>query len=419
MTSLRVAHVLRKYDPAQWGGTETHVAALAHHLPAQGCEVEVHAPLGPEAPDRALPPGVKLRRYHAFAPFLGPAAARRDLFANAGNIASLDEPLRLAFDRSLDLAHVHTQGRIGGAVRTAMRLTGRPYLVSVHGPKLAEGALVAAYTADRLEGLVDLGSPLGMLLGARRVLDDAARVICFNDDEHAALAARIGRRAMRMDHGVDRARFAAGDLARARARFTAFGDAPVVALVGRMAAQKNQLLAVRAFARGAPSDHHLALAGAETDAGYGALVAAEARALGVADRVHFLGNLAPESIPDLLARATLVVVPSTHEAFGLAVLEAWSAGKPVLFARKAGLADLARALPDESVAVPSLDEGAWIEKLRALLGDPGARAAAVSAGSALVAARFSWPKVAQRLDSLYREVLLEAREQRLARAKAA
>ena len=29
----RIAHVLRKYDPQAWGGTETHVAALTGALP--------------------------------------------------------------------------------------------------------------------------------------------------------------------------------------------------------------------------------------------------------------------------------------------------------------------------------------------------------------------------------------------------
>jgi glycosyltransferase involved in cell wall biosynthesis len=405
---MRVAHVLRKYDPAQWGGTETHVVAISRALGEQGWGVEVHAPLGPTTPDRALPDGVLLRRYRAICPFIGPGADRAALFANAGNIASLDEPIRLVADRGLALAHVHTMGRIGGAVRTAMRLSGRPYIVSVHGPLLAQGELVAADTAKRLERLWDLGRPLGMLLGARRVLDDAARVICFNDEEHAALTQRLGARAVRMDHGVDRARFASGDAARARGRFPELGDAPVVALVGRLAAQKNQVLAVRAFARGAPADHRLALAGAETDAGYRAQIVAEARAQGVADRVHFVGNLDPkEGVPDLLARAKLVMVPSNHEAFGLAVLEAWAASRPVLFARRAGLADLARALPDPSIAVESNTVEDWADRLKAALADDGYLAAHARAGADLVTSRFTWVRVGARLSALYEEVLAE------------
>src|SRR5262249_33740041 len=162
-------------------------------------------------------------------------------------IASLEEPIRLLLDRGLSLAHVHTLGRVGGGVRTAMRLTGRPYVLSLHGPVLARRDFVAEETARRQKGLWDLGRPLGLLLGARRVIDDAARVIVFNDDERAALSARVGSRALRMDHGVDEARFGGIDPEVARARFPELGEGRVVALAGRLDAAKNQLLALRAF----------------------------------------------------------------------------------------------------------------------------------------------------------------------------
>lgn len=415
---LRVAHVLRKYDPDAWGGAETHVVAVTRHLAGAGWAAEVHAPGGPRTPDRALAPYVPLRRYHAFCPFLGPAARRRALWDNAGNIASLHEPLRLVLDGGLALAHAHTLGRIGGAVRTAMRLTGRPYVVSVHGPLLAERAAAAEDVARRSAGLWDVGSPLGLVLGARRVLDDAARVIAFNDAEHAAIRARIGARAVRMDHGVDAARFAAGDAARARARWPSLGAAPVIVLLGRLAVQKNQILALRAFARGAPADHRLVLAGAETDAGYRARVEEEARALGVADRVHVLGNLDPEvEVPDLLARATLVLVPSMHEQFGIAVLEAWAAARPVLFANRSGLGDLARALPDPgAVTLTNDDEQAWAARIRSFTSSAPARAAAAAAGAALLQTRFRWEAVAQRLGEIYAEVLAEPRDGSCARS---
>lgn len=59
-SALQVAHVLRKYDPAEWGGTETHVAAVTRELSARGWKVEIHAPRGPTAVDRALAPDVAL-----------------------------------------------------------------------------------------------------------------------------------------------------------------------------------------------------------------------------------------------------------------------------------------------------------------------------------------------------------------------
>ena len=242
------------------------------------------------------------------------------------------------------------------------------------------------------------------------MIDDAARVICFNDEEQRALTARVGRRAVRMDHGVDFARFAKGNADRARLLWPALGDAPLIVQVARLCAQKDQLLAVRAFALAAPADHRLVLAGPETDRGYRAAIEAEARALGVFGRVHLIGNVEPADVPDLLARARVALVPSLHEAFGLSVLEAWAAGCPALFARVAGLADLAVALGDGAAefAVRERTPEAWAAALRRLLENAATRAAAAEAGASLAQARFSWDGVAARLAALYSEVLAEA-----------
>jgi glycosyltransferase involved in cell wall biosynthesis len=410
MTNKRVAHVLRKFDPSEWGGTETHVAEVTRRMLPLGFQGEVFAPEGPTG-SRGLDPRVPLHRYSAFCPFLGSPERRRALVASSGNIVSLSLIARLGLDEGIALSHLHTGNRIGGAVRTAMRLSSRPYVISIHGPLLAQAELVANDTANRMQGLRDIGQPFGLLLGARRVIEDAARVITFNDAELEAVKAKVGRRAVRMDHGVDAERLAGGDAERARTRWPELQGAPVVALVGRVCKQKNQLLAVRAFAAGAPKNHRLAFGGAETDPGYRRAVEDEARSLGVADRVHFLGNLDREKeVPDLLARAALVLVPSTHEAFGLAVLEGWAAQRAVMFANSSGLCDLARAAGDAAVVVPELDPSLWASAFKRYLGDDALRTAAADAGRKLVEERFRWDAVARRLGDLYDEVLEENRQ---------
>jgi glycosyltransferase involved in cell wall biosynthesis len=406
----RVVHVLRKYDPREWGGTETHVVEVTRQLVRMGWGCEVHAPRGPAAPDRSLDPQVSLVRYRSFNPFLGAASKRRALLSTAGNLVTLDEPLRLARDRGITLAHLHTAGRIGGAVRTAMRLTGRPYVISIHGPLIARRAWLEVEMSRRLSGLVDLGRPFGALLGARRVLHDAARVIVFNEEERVALTELVGQRVVRLDQGVNVERFQAGCGDRARQRWPRWASLPIVAVIGRLHPQKNQLLAVRAFARGAPADHHLVLAGAVVDPAYRAAVEQESAECGVASRVHVLGNLDPEEeIPDLLALARLVMVPSLHEAFGLTVLEAWAAACPVIVGDRSGLADLAEAVGEDGLRVPALEVEAWAAALRQCLSSPMRLEAAAQAGSALVRRRFTWEAVARSLHGIYQAVLEQRR----------
>ena len=195
---MHVAHVLRKLDPAAWGGVETHVHALAAALRARDVGGTLFAPR--RGPEDEAPGGAPVERYRALLPVLGPAERRRALWAVGGNLISLDLPLRLARDARFALAHAHTQRRVGGAVRVAMRHTGRPYVVSIHGPLLSAPAWVAEESARRRGRSLDVGQPWGALVGARRVLRDADRVIVFNRAEEAAVE---GRRREPRVAGVD------------------------------------------------------------------------------------------------------------------------------------------------------------------------------------------------------------------------
>lgn len=406
---IHVAHVLKKYNVHEWGGIETHVAAITAHLGRHGCRSRVYAPSGPTERGHALDDTVALSRYRAFCPFIGPPARRRAVIANGGNLASFDLVWQLWRDPSLQLAHLHTGLRIGGAARTAMALRRKPYVVSIHGPLYTDTTWMADETAKRYHRLIDVGQPIGLVLGSRRVIADAARVIAFNDEEHKQLQRRIGDRAVRFDHGVDVERFSSGDANRALKRWPALRGQCVVALIGRVCRQKNQLLAVRALAAAKRPEVRLVLAGGQTDPGYAETVRAEARSLGVADQVVWLGNLAPEIVPDALAMATLVLVPSTQEAFGMAVLEAWSAGRAVLFARRAGLADIARSLDDGQPALDTLEPADWGAAICAMLADPERRQRAADDGRAVIARRFDWHRHTDKLARLYRDVIDENR----------
>jgi len=64
----------------------------------------------------------------------------------------------------------------------------------------------------------------------------------------------------------------------------------------------------------------------------------QTEALGIADRVLFLGD--QEYIADLLPAADVFLLPSQHESFGLAALEAMSCGVPVVGSRIGGLPEV-------------------------------------------------------------------------------
>lgn len=97
--------------------------------------------------------------------------------------------------------------------------------------------------------------------------------------------------------------------------------------VGRMTSEKNQIHAVRVLPEVLLREPcaRLLLVG---DGSCRPAIEAEAKALGVADRVIFTGGRS--DIPQLLSAMDAFILPSFQEGFGIAALEAAAAGLPVV-----------------------------------------------------------------------------------------
>src|SRR5258708_27721287 len=89
---MRVAHVLRKYNPAEWGGTETAIQQLFTGLRKHGVESVVFCPQIKNhfAADPLAEAGCAVKRFRAFLPVLGLSSAeRQQQIAACGNLMSL------------------------------------------------------------------------------------------------------------------------------------------------------------------------------------------------------------------------------------------------------------------------------------------------------------------------------------------
>jgi glycosyltransferase involved in cell wall biosynthesis len=168
------------------------------------------------------------------------------------------------------------------------------------------------------------------------------------------------------------------DRAAARARFEVAEAARVVVCIARLAAQKRQDLLVAGW-RSVPAGAVLLIAGAGETADR---LARQVAALGMGDRIRLLGDRA--DVDWLLSAADVAVLPTDWEGLPISVLEAMSAGVPVVASAVPGLKGLGAAV--ELVAPGSA--AALAAGVRRLLTDR-ARAAELSrAGHALVRDRF-------------------------------
>lgn len=407
---LAVAQVPRRFVREEWGGTETVILETSVRLRERGHETSIVCPNALASSNEEEMRGVSIRRYPYFYPYLGLGSeARRQLDKKGGSMFSFSLMRALRRMPSLDLVHLHTMKRVGGIVRHVCRRRRIPYVVSLHGGLFDVPAQEAASFTAPTRGTLEWGKLLGWWVGSRRVLDDAAAVICVGKEEAERVRARYpDQRVVRLPNGVDQTRFESGDGGRFRRERGIPAGSRVLLAVGRIDPQKNQRFAVRLLREVLEQDPatRLVLIGPVTDAAYERRVRAEVRELGVDDRVDLVAGVDPfgQEIVDAYHAADAFLLPSIHEPFGIVILEAWSAGVPVIASRVGGVPSFVDDGVDGLLCPPN-DIGAFLGAWRRLSDEVALRDSMVSAGRAKVAREYDWRTVTGQLVDLYEEVV--------------
>jgi glycosyltransferase involved in cell wall biosynthesis len=133
-----------------------------------------------------------------------------------------------------------------------------------------------------------------------------------------------------------------------------------------------------------------------------AALEAEARRLGITDRVAFRGWQA--DVGAELAAMDVVAVPSLFEGFGTAAVEALLAGVPVVVSRRGGMPEYV-VDGETGLLVEPGDRAGLAGALRSLLGDPELRERLARAGEARVRSLFSPEASARAFEDLYDALL--------------
>ncbi len=127
--------------------------------------------------------------------------------------------------------------------------------------------------------------------------------------------------------------------------------------------------------------------------------------LGLADQVTFVGAVQQERLPFFYAAASVTVVPSSYESFGLVAVESLACGTPVVATRVGGLSTIVRD-GETGRLVPWRDPRLFAERIRDVLDDSALRAR-LAANARPSVERFDWGRIADEHLALYRQVLAE------------
>lgn len=383
MTNAEVALVTYSTKPR---GGVVHTLALAEALHALGADVRVHALGDPTAG------------------FFRPVTAPVTIVPGPPGDGTLEDKVSGSIDRLADaLAEtdaplLHAQDCIAARAAARVRDSGRAVTVirTVHHvDDFSSQVLMDCQRAAILEPDV----VLAVSQTWRQILDadygvtaevvpngvDVARFSTPDPTRTAQLRALVGavRRPLLLAVGGIEPRKGSDTLVRAVAEIKAHRDvAPVLAVIGGHSFQDHRAYRERVL-------------GLLPELGLGT------------DDVVLVGTVPDADVPQWYAAADVLAFPSVKEGFGLAVLEAMSAGLPVV---TSDLPVFREYLVDrrDALLVEPGDVAGLTAALVSALDDADLRRAMVTAGSA-VAARFTWQESAKTHLRIYTETARSGR----------
>ena len=386
---LKIAHVVRRYSPAEWGGTETVVMHTVEEQRALGHDPRVFCTAALQPPDARSTEDVAFFPY--FYPYFPMPAADRLKLDKKGGSPYAPKLFKAVAAFRPDVIHIHAGGRLAcAAVKLAKRL-GVPSVISLHGGAAAVPASELEEMLKPLKGKFPYGAILDRLFGLR--FDPLAKVdviICISHEEERRLKEKYpGRNVQYLPNGVD------GGKVRAAAR-----PGSNILCVSRIDYQKNQLALVELLA--ARPGCRLTLVGPITARWYADKIAARAKELGVGDRLTLVPGLPPGSaeLEAAFASANVFVLPSVHEPFGIVALEAMARGIPLIASNVGGLPDFVKDGENGLLFDPS-DPANLVRAFDRLVALPPERIEAMVSAARATADQFTWRSVIDRLMRLY------------------
>lgn len=390
------------------GGMNVYVAETAKRIAAQGIEVEIftRATSLAEPEVSELAPGV-LVRHIAAGPFEG--LRKEDLPAQLCAVTA--GVLRAETAKSegfYDLIHSHywLSGQVGWI---AQERWGVPLVHTMH-------------TMARVKNLTlaqgDLPEPAIREIGEEQVVTAADRLIANTHTEAKELIElyHADPNRVRVVHpGVDLDVFIPGNQSAAHNELGVSESAIVLLFVGRIQPLKAPDVLIEAAAEILKRNPELrsrlvvAICGGPSGSGLDrpdALLTL-ARDLGVSDVVRFVPPTSRDQLVKWYQVATVCVVPSYSESFGLVAIEAQACGTPVVAARVGGLPTAVRE-GISGVLVDGHKAGDWAKSILAVVTNETLRKKLIS-GAIDHASNFGWEDTTEKLISVYQEAVASSK----------
>ncbi len=364
---MHILHVYKDYFPVL-GGIENHVKALAEAQTAAGHQVTVLVcNRGPRAIEEKIN-GVRVIK--------------------VGRVTTLASmPISPGFPRALrslrpDITHLQAPYP-AGEVAQWLAGQGRPYVVSYQ----------ADVTRPEQRAIMRVYNPL-----FRRILRGAGRVLATSPNFAASspYLRAVAERVCIVPLGIDVARFAPARAASAARPFT-------LLFVGALRHYKGVDDLICALPHLSPKTRLLLAGDGPKRVEWETLGAA----LGLRERVTFLGQVGDDALPGLYHSADMFALPSNSpaESFGTVLVEAMASGLPCVTTEVGSGTSYVVQHNVTGFVVPPRSPEALADALQRLAADAALRARMGAAGRERALREFTLETMVRRVEEVYREVL--------------
>lgn len=203
-------------------------------------------------------------------------------------------------------------------------------------------------------------------------------------------------------HGVHPEDYVLPEEARVKLRSTlGISSQPMILFTGKLAPRKGVDVLLRALPQVLREmEVKLVLAGSGNQQDYQQL----AEALGISDKLRFLGRVPDDTLRLLFSSCDLFVLPSRLEGLGIVILEAMAAGKPVVATNVGGIPELIES-GQNGILVEANNEGKLAGAIVKVLSNKSLAQIIGENNMKKARERFSWEVAAQKTERVYNELI--------------
>ena len=397
---MKIAHIVRRFTFAEWGGTESVVWNIAKQQKAQGLTPEILCTAALDKIGTEVIEGITIRRFPCFYPYFPmPEKDRLALDKKGGNPFS-PELMKALQKGKFDIFHIHAGGRLANYTLRLAKKISVPALMSLHGGSCAIPQQEMELMLKPLKHKFSYGGIVDRLCRMRKTPESQADVLlALSREEVEKLKKRYPEKQVELfPNGILHRELPEAGVF--RKKYNIPDDKKLLLCISRIDYQKNQKILLELLKK--YDDTHLLLIGPVTAQWYLDEILTEAENADTKKRLTIIPGLPPDSIELLKALKTAYcfILPSRHEPFGIAALEALDAEVPLIASAVGGLKDFLvdgkNALLFEDNNAASLLEA--YNKIELLRND-------LIANGTTTAQEYNWQNIAEKLTDLYRGLL--------------